>query len=171
MGGNVTPFLASSCSCRCSCIAVVVAVAFAVTVAFAVSIAFAILPSPKRICFCRCLFVVAVILAAAVVLAVASEVERGFSPASKRPPQSGHRSAEGRSEGEAATTDLLPLPLLLQLFVAIASRASTWTGPSQAPAKPTTYPHHPQNPQQNSMSSPQTTQTKQNKPHPHCKRV
>jgi hypothetical protein len=51
----------------------------------------------------------------AVALAVASEVERGFSPASKRPPQSGYRSAEGRSEGEAATTDLLPLPLQLHL--------------------------------------------------------
>jgi hypothetical protein len=58
---------------------------------------------------------VAIVLAVAVVLAVASKVERGFSPASKRPPQSGHRSAEGRSEGEAATTDLLPLPLQLHL--------------------------------------------------------
>jgi len=67
----------------------------------------------EGISFCRCLFALAIVLAAAVVLAVASEVERGFSPASKRPPQSGHRSAEGRSEGEAETTDLLPLLLPL----------------------------------------------------------
>jgi hypothetical protein len=38
----------------------------------------------------------------AVAVAVASKVERGFSPASKNPPRSGHRSAEGRSEARRA---------------------------------------------------------------------
>ena len=40
----------------------------------------------------------AVVVASA--FAVVSEVERGFSPASRKPPRSGLRSAEGRSEAQ-----------------------------------------------------------------------
>jgi hypothetical protein len=48
--------------------------------------------------------------------AFASEVERGFSPASKSPPQSGHHSAEGRSEGKAEAIYLSLLHLSLLVF-------------------------------------------------------
>src|SRR6266851_6764319 len=54
--------------------------------------------------------------------AVASEVERGFSPASKRPPQSGLLSAEGPSVGAAEATYISPL-----LFAAACSLSNPHT--------------------------------------------
>jgi hypothetical protein len=94
MGGNVDLSQASRCrcpcccNCRCSCSCN------------------SCLSSPKGICFCCC-FCSCRCLWGRV----------GFSPASKSPPQSGHHSAEGRSEGSAEATDPSLLLLHLSLLV------------------------------------------------------